>query len=63
MSAEPTDGEIQAFATIADVAAWANLIGDPEAQDSALGSLLHRLGAAHTMHYRVVGSMSQLDFE
>ena len=62
-TAEPTDAELQDFATLAEVAAWAALPGTADDDKSALGALLLLLGAAITMPPRVVASLPEADFD
>ena len=55
---EPTEEEVAAFRSVADVAHWAGLAGESRA--GALASLLEVFGLERDDHYRILAAMSSM---
>ena len=60
--AEPTEAEIQGFATVDDVAAWLSLAGVHGDVHTPRGVLFRGLGCLVDTHPRVLGVHSEADY-
>jgi hypothetical protein len=59
---EPTVAESATFTNIGEILVWSGLRGDPADVDSESGSILNLFGAATADHHRVLGILSEADW-
>ena len=59
---DPTQTEIETFATLANVVTWAGLAGDPADVGSVSGSFLDTMGLGAAGHIRTCAAIPEADF-